>query len=110
MRTLLREMALEEAAIMARCRQARDAADLTQEQVAEFLVVHVNTVANWENSYMASPRELARLAPVLQTTVEWLLHGDAEIVPAPTLAAVLLRLDRIEEALEKLVEARQGDQ
>ena len=91
-------MALEEAAIMARTKEARERADLTQQQVADALEVHQNTVANWERQYVAPLKDLARFAAITHTTVEWILHGDD--APVEGLAE---RLDRMERMLAEVL-------
>lgn len=97
-RRLLEEMALEEAAIVARTKEAREATGLTQEEVADALETHVNTIRNWENEYPVPMRNINRLAAILKTTPEWILHG--EHAPAEGTSE---RLDRMERMLEEVL-------
>lgn len=95
---LLREMAYEDAAVRARIREARTAAGLTQKEVADALQVHHNTPGNWEREYTPTMGELARLAPIIKTTLNWLLYG--EDAPVEGLSE---RLDRMEQMLEEVL-------
>ena len=97
-RRLLHEMALEEAAIMARIKEARELAGLTQSALADLLQVHINTVANWERQHMPTMRDLPRLAAALNKTPDWLLYG--EDAPAEGLTE---RLDRMEQMLTEVL-------
>lgn len=97
-RRLLREMALDDAAVIARTREARELAGLTQEEVADALERHINTVRNWEKSIRVPMGMLNQLASVLNVTPEWILHGDD--APAVGMAE---RLDRMEQMLVEVL-------
>lgn len=111
---LLDEM--DHAQISLRIRDARKLAGLTQEQLAELMTVHVNTIGNWEN-----PREgnvpfdrTDELAAVLNVEKRWLLHGDEQPhsgADDERISAILLRLESLEakvDELSTLEDLRQG--
>lgn len=95
---LLHDMAMEEAAVMARIKEAREGEGLTQREVADALEIHVNTVANWERKHMPTMRDLPRVAKILNRTPDWLLYGDD--APVEGLSE---RLDRMEQMLEEVL-------
>ncbi|MFW5654813.1 MAG: helix-turn-helix domain-containing protein [Roseicyclus sp.] len=88
---------------------AREAAGLSQAELARRLGVKVKTIRAWEND-MAEPRanRLQMLAGLLGVSIMWLLNGEGDGLDGPEapievpddLAAVLkdLRLMRLEQA------------
>lgn len=64
-----------------RVRLARDAAVLTQEQLAELIGMDGKSVSNWERGlqFMYAP-DLYRLAGALKVTTDWLLGGDPRML------------------------------
>lgn len=60
-----------------RVRQRRQALKWSQEALARKLDLTKNTISRWENGHTGAPsgENLDRLATVLGTTSEWLLHG-----------------------------------
>lgn len=61
-----------------RVRQRRSALGWSQETLARKLDVSKNTVSRWENARTDAPSgpNLDRLAKVLGTTSDWLMHGS----------------------------------
>lgn len=111
---------LDPEGIRARIREARLAAGLTQQELADLLEVHKRTVENYERFRVPDYRALNRIARVTNRDIEWFLHGEnhdalddglreelAEAVRqlalvAPRLAAVA---DRLEGLLDDPQEA-----
>jgi transcriptional regulator with XRE-family HTH domain len=63
---------------------AREAAGLSQEDLALRLGVRLRTIRAWEED-MAEPRanKLQMLAGLLNVSLRWLLTGEGEGIPAP---------------------------
>lgn len=63
---------------------AREAAGLTQEQLAKRLGVRLTTVQSWEDD-AAEPRanRLQMMAGMLNVSIRWLLTGEGEGLDAP---------------------------
>ena len=107
---------------------AREAADLSQKDLAKRLGVKSKTVAAWEND-LSEPRanRLQMLAGLLNVSLMWLLNGNGEGVDPPGVEPALThdarrvllemrelrgdideaanRLARLEKNLKKLMEA-----
>lgn len=66
---------------------AREAADMTQVQLARRLGVKKATVSGWEND-LSEPRanKLSMLAGMLNVSIKWLLTGEGEGMPGPDFA------------------------
>lgn len=81
-----------------RVRQARRAAGLTQNELAEAVGVNRSSVAQWESSQgsHASVEHLARIAIATGVHFEWLATGrgrmkfESDLVPGPETPALLL--------------------
>lgn len=107
---LLREM--DSAQISLRIREARKAAVFrSREQLADVLLVHRNTIENWEdpkNSNVPYDR-MDELAAVLNVDKRWLLHGEeAQRHSAgddKRIGEILLRLESLEEQVGRLAKA-----
>ncbi|MBU2962504.1 helix-turn-helix domain-containing protein [Citreicella sp. C3M06] len=69
---------------------ARESAGMTQEALARRLDVKLKSLQGWEND-VAEPRaaRLSQLAGLLDVSVNWLLSGEGDGVPAPDGADVL---------------------
>lgn len=67
---------------------ARDAAGLTQKQLAQHLGVKLSTVRAWEDD-LSEPRanKLSMMVGVLGVTLAWMLTGRGEGLPSPDDAA-----------------------
>lgn len=98
---------LETAAISRRLQDARKQAGLTQQEMADLLVVHKRSVEDYE-----SPRKdvipydrLNEWARLTKTTAEWLLHGiePGEAATPGQVRDLDARLARVEE-----LQAQQG--
>lgn len=63
---------------------ARDAAGLTQKDLAQRVGIKTGTLRNWEDD-LSEPRanRLSILAGILGVSLSWLLTGEGEGVPAP---------------------------
>jgi transcriptional regulator with XRE-family HTH domain len=85
-----------------RIKHAREQAGWTQLEFALHANVSPSSVQRWEAGKLPRVRELMRLADLLDVPAEQLVESEAEAD-----AAVVERLDRIEEVLELLV-ARLG--
>jgi len=107
---------------------AREAADLSQKDLAKRIGVKSKTVAAWEND-LSEPRanRLQMLAGLLNVSLMWLLNGNGEGVDPPGVEPALThdarrvllemrelrgdideaanRLARLEKNLKKLMEA-----
>lgn len=77
-RTFLLVAQLDERGLRARIREARKAARLTQQELADLLEVHKRTVENYERVRIPDFKTLVRIAAILEREVEWFLYGDAE--------------------------------
>lgn len=63
---------------------AREAANLTQEELARRLGIKLGTVQNWENDH-SEPRanKLQMMSGMLNVSMRWLLTGEGEGVEPP---------------------------
>lgn len=102
-RNFLREVAIEEEAVRARIRQARDEQGLTQANLADLMDVSKSTVEKWENSHLPPYRKIPRLAKVLNKTEDWILYGDEVVSPSE---AAAIR-DEMRGIRSELAEVRQ---
>ncbi|MGP3698630.1 helix-turn-helix domain-containing protein [Rhodobacter sp. NSM] len=84
---------------------ARDAAGLTQEEMARRLGVRLKTLQSWEDD-LAEPRanRLQMMAGMLNVSLRWLLTGEGDGVEGPSEPAVLPAEGR--EALSELARMR----
>lgn len=69
--------------IAERLREAREAADLTQEELAERAGVSQSTIGNVESGIRRNPRELLNIAKALNVSAEWLKDGKLPMRPVP---------------------------
>lgn len=113
---------VENAAISQRLQRARRDAGLTQDQMAELLFVHPNTIGNWEtpNKTLIPYNRIAEWAKFTNVTPEWLLHGvqPGDQVTPEQLVDLEARLGRVEqlqhehgallEEIRELLQARPG--
>lgn len=66
-----------------RIRNRRKEMNLTQVALAQKMNKHKITIAKWEGGYSAPDRDsLQQLAQSLSVTMEWLLTGEGDLVPA----------------------------
>ena len=87
---------------------AREAAKLTQEELAQRLGVRLTTLQNWEED-LAEPRgnRLQMLAGMLNVSLAWLLTAEGDGLADPDKAAPPLT-DEAEAALAELQRQRAG--
>ncbi|MCF6443888.1 helix-turn-helix domain-containing protein [Nereida sp. MMG025] len=90
---------------------ARDAAGMSQEQLAKRLGVKLVTLQNWEND-LSEPRanKLTMMAGLLSVSLRWLLEGEGDEIEAPGTDAeafpegvddLLLELRKVRIEMEK---------
>lgn len=90
---------------------AREAAGMSQEQLAKRLGVKLVTLQNWEND-LAEPRanKLTMMAGLLSVSLRWLLEGEGDDIEAPSTDAeafpdgvddLLLELRKLRIGMEK---------
>lgn len=86
---------------------AREAAGLTQEELAQRLGVRLTTLQNWEED-LAEPRgnRLQMLAGMLNVSLAWLLTAEGDGLADPNAAAPLT--GEAEAALAELQRLRAG--
>lgn len=65
-----------------RLRQLRHKQNLSQEELADRVGVHANTVSSWENGVIPKMQRLQALAKILGTTVTYLLGETDDPNPA----------------------------
>lgn len=65
-----------------RLRQLRHKQNLSQEELADRVGVHANTVSSWENGVIPKTKRLQALAKILGTTATYLLGETDEPDPA----------------------------
>ncbi|MWP36167.1 helix-turn-helix domain-containing protein [Rhodobacter sphaeroides] len=84
---------------------AREAAGLTQEEMARRLGVRLKTLQSWEDD-LAEPRanRLQMMAGMLNVSLRWLLTGEGEGAEGPSEPAILTSEGR--EALAELARMR----
>ncbi len=87
---------------------AREAAGLTQEDLAQRLGVRLTTLQNWEED-LAEPRgnRLQMLAGMLNVSLTWLLTAEGDGLQSPDAAPQPLTAEA-EEALAELQRLRAG--
>ncbi len=83
-------------AIGRRIRQAREAAGMTQEELAEDLDTKPATVSRWESGSFPKRIGLPKIAAALNKPVDWFYPADAEVI------------DRIVN-IEKIISERASD-
>lgn len=74
-------MEIDDSAVAAgkRLREAREAVEVDQSDLARAAGVHAKTVSKWENGRQRPHRnQLERIAPLLRRSVPWLEHGVAD--------------------------------
>ncbi len=62
-------------------KRLRDAQNLTQEQLAELVGVHTNTISSWENGTIPNMARVIKLANALHTTTTYLLDEGNDTEP-----------------------------
>ncbi|MEM9349287.1 MAG: helix-turn-helix transcriptional regulator [Pseudomonadota bacterium] len=95
---------------------AREAVELSQEDLAERLGIKLRTLKDWEDD-LSEPRanKLTKLAGVLNVSFRWLMTGQgADLMPSDgvvSLEEVAALRAKLSEALEMLarIEERLGD-
>lgn len=101
------ELGPEAATFGDRVAAARDAAGMTQAQLARRLGIKKTTLAGWEQD-LSEPRanKLSMMAGLLNVSMRWLLTGEGEGMEAPAgeqvpqdLAAVMTELRQLREEL-----------
>ena len=65
-----------------RLRQLRHKQNLSQEELADRVGVHANTVSSWENGVIPKTKRLQALAKILGTTATYLLGETDDPNPA----------------------------
>lgn len=72
---------------------ARDAAQMTPEQLARRLGVKLRTLQNWEND-LSEPRanKLSMISGLLNVSMIWLLTGEETVFPRPPKRSLRLRI------------------
>ena len=87
---------VEVSTFSSRVRQARDAARLTQDELAAKVGVDRATVGTWESGTKPRPKRVDGLAKALNVSVDWLLFGDNK-PPARGMAGTNEAEDEVEE-------------
>ena len=83
-----------------RIKEARRAAHLTQKQLAEKLGVKVSTLSGYEiGAHDPKSNNLAKIAQIWNTTVDWLLGIDASESPTANKPRLIDGLDENEAKL-----------
>jgi transcriptional regulator with XRE-family HTH domain len=87
---------------------AREAAGLSQEELAQRLGVRLTTLQNWEED-LAEPRgnRLQMLAGMLNVSLRWLLTAEGDGLEDPDATPPRLAIE-VEEALAELQQLRAG--
>lgn len=88
---------LDRAGISLRMGQSREAAGLTQPEIADLLHVHFRSVQDWESprKHVVPFDRLGEWAELVNVSREWLLYGEAQA--AVTLTPEMLA--RVESAI-----------
>lgn len=92
--------------ICARIKQARKAAGLTQEDMANLLNVTTRAYQNYERDRVPF-RSLGKIANLTNVTQEWLLHGapaEATLAHGELLRAVAEGVEQIERSAEEVLQ------
>lgn len=116
-RTFLLVTQLKAKEIGDRIAEARKELGLTQEQVTDLATFSKRSLQDYETGVTIPYRQMPELARLLKRDVAWLLHGEQAPAPMPngllgeiatnvsdltdSMAAALVRLERIEAALGK---------
>jgi transcriptional regulator with XRE-family HTH domain len=93
---------LDPEGIRARIREARKAAGLTQQEMADALEVHKRTVENYERFRVPDYKMLNQIARVTDRPLEWFLHG-AGVSEDDRLDAALAELGAVREQVEEIL-------
>jgi len=88
--------------ICLRLKQAREEADLTQQEMANLLEVHINTISNYENGRVPNLGVINDWAELTGKTRQWLLYGDEATPDAESLRALIR--DEVTASEERLLE------
>ena len=59
----------------------RKAKKISQEEFAEMVGTHVNSVSKWENGVIPRMSNIQKIAKVLDTTSEYLLDEESPVTP-----------------------------
>jgi transcriptional regulator with XRE-family HTH domain len=90
-----------------RIRAAREAAGLSQDQLAELTGMSKTTVSNWERGVMnPRVRELPDLRLHLKTSIDYLVCGDAPGTPARLYAAEPTETYQVSDAQSESAQRR----
>lgn len=101
LRTLLLLDVLEPREIGERIKQARERAGLRQEDLADLIDMSTRQVQNYEAGESKPYSKLKAIAEATETTVGWLLQGDAAKEPGE--AEVVARLAAVESLLQDVL-------
>ena len=97
------------AAVGKRIKEARKAAELTQQQIAERLGNSKQAVSHWElGSWLPEPHLLAPLAKLLGTSTDFLLTGIHNLAPDGSVAKARLPTMVPHPSGEELIEIARG--
>lgn len=83
-----------------RIKKAREAAGLSQEQLADLLNVKQQAVQQWESGETQRPKKINELAAILGVSIEYLLNGQENLVDFPYPLVPRCPLIRWEDAKE----------
>ncbi len=90
-----------------RIRAAREAAGLSQDQLAELTGMSKTTVSNWERGVMnPRVRELPDLRRHLKTSIDYLVCGDEPRMPARLYAAETQETYQVSDAQSESAQRR----
>ena len=81
-------------------RKLRKDKNMKQQDLAELMGLHMNTISHWENleSPFENVRKLSRLAEVLGTTVAYLQGEDGESSPSDQPVGLATEIEKAEDA------------
>lgn len=99
--SLLLAMVFDPSEIGQRIKRAREKRGWTQFQLALEAHKSPGTISKWETGHPPSVRELIRLAGVLGVPAEELVEDQLPTQEGERLEEMLVRLERVVEALEK---------
>lgn len=93
---------LDRAAISERLQLAREQADITQEEMADILRVHVNSIRNWESVKVRTVPwdRIDEWSAITGRDKAWLLQGEEPKQPVEGLSE---RLDQLERMLGEVL-------